>query len=49
MDYNLIYKKAEGYVTGLFEKLQNGKIRADLQPGVITRNRVRSMVKLAGK
>ena len=26
MDYNLIYKKAEGYVTGLFEKLQNEKL-----------------------
>ena len=26
MDYNLIYKKAEGYVTGLFEKLQNDKL-----------------------
>ncbi|HYK47680.1 MAG TPA: Pycsar system effector family protein [Parafilimonas sp.] len=26
MDYNLIYKKAEGYVTGLFEKFQNEKL-----------------------
>ena len=26
MDYNLIYKKADGYVTGLFEKFQNEKL-----------------------
>src|SRR5258706_12575117 len=26
MDYNLIYKKAESYVIGLFEKMQNEKL-----------------------